>query len=72
MSASEVLQHLYSLSPSSPDFLRVLYGLIRHDEVEQYSSSLEGEGLAQLVDFLDDVCPLSSALSTVQTKLCRP
>lgn len=55
MSASQVLQHLYSLDKSSPDFLRVLYGLIRHDEDEQYSSSLQGPELARLVDFLDDV-----------------
>jgi hypothetical protein len=55
MSASQVLQRLYSLDTSSPDFLRVLYGLIRHDEDEQYSSSLQGPELARLVDFLDDV-----------------
>ena len=58
MSASQVLQHLYSLDTSSPDFLRRLYGLIRHDEDEQYSSSLEGAELARLVNFLDEVRPL--------------
>lgn len=58
MSASQVLQHLYSLDTSSPDLLRVLYGLILHDEGEQYSSGLEGAELARLVDFLDDVRPL--------------
>lgn len=58
MSAPKVLQHLYSLDTSSPDFLRVLYGLIRHDEDEQYSSSLQGLELARLVDFLDNVRPL--------------
>ncbi|KAF9645010.1 kinase-like protein [Thelephora ganbajun] len=55
MTASEVLQHLYLLNTSSPDFLRVLYGLIRYDEDEQYSSTLEGAELTRLVDFLDDV-----------------
>lgn len=60
MSTSEILQRLYSLNTSSPDFLRVLYGLIRHDEEEQYSSSLKGEELACLVDFLDDVRPFPS------------
>jgi len=65
MSAREILQHLYSLDNSSPNFLRVLYGLIRHDEDEQYSSSLGGEELAQLVDFLDDVCPLLLVFSPV-------
>ena len=57
MSASDVLQRLYTLNTSSPDFSRVLYGLIRRDEDEQYSSSLEGEELVRLVNFLDDVCP---------------
>ena len=65
MSASQVLQHLYSLRTSSPDFLRVLYGLIRHDEEEQYSSSLKGPELARLVDFLDDVRPLPSPFHPV-------
>ena len=58
MSASEVLQQLYSLDTSSLDFLRVLYGFIRLDEDEQYSSGLQGPELARLVDFLDDVRPL--------------
>jgi hypothetical protein len=61
MSASQALQHLYSLDTSSPDFLRALYGLIRHDDDEQYSSSLQGPELTRLVDFLDAVRPLSSA-----------
>ena len=58
MSASQILQHLYSLETSSPDFLRTLHGLIRHDEGERYSSSLQELELARLVDFLDDVRPL--------------
>ena len=65
MSAAQVLQHLYSLDTSSPDFLRVLYGLIRHDEDEQYSSSLQGSELARLVDFLDDVRSLPSPFRPV-------
>ena len=63
--ASQVLQQLYSLEPSSPDFMRVLYGLIRHDEDEQYSSSLQGSELTRLVDFLDNVRPFSSAFHPV-------
>ena len=68
MSTSQVLQHLYSLDTSSPDFLRCLYCLIRNDEEEQYFSSLQGPELIRLVDFLDEVCSLSS--TTLQlTKL---
>jgi len=65
MSASDALQRLYSLDASSPDFLRVLHGLIRHDEEERYSSSVEGEELVRLVDFLDDVRPFPPALRPV-------
>ena len=59
MPASQVLQQLYSLKPSSPNFLRVLYALIQSDDDEQYSSGLKGEELTRLVDFLDDVRLLS-------------
>ena len=55
MSTSKVLQYLYSLDASSPDFSRHLYRMIRYDEEEQYLSSLEGPELARLVDFLDQV-----------------
>jgi hypothetical protein len=65
MPASEVLEQLYSLKSSSPNFLRVLYALIRTDEVEQYSASLQGPELTRLVDFLDGVRPLPSRLQTV-------
>jgi hypothetical protein len=68
MSASDALKRLYSLDTSSPDFSRVLYGLIRHDEDEQYSSSLEGEELVRLMDFLDDVRPLPPALRPVANR----
>ena len=70
MPASQVLQQLYSLDPSSPNFLRVLFALIRNDEDEQYSSGLQGEELTRLVDFLDDVrllflapCPIANKTS---------
>ena len=61
MLASQVIQQLYTLDTSSPDFMRVLYGLIRHDEDEQYTSNLQGPELTRLVDFLDEVCALPSA-----------
>ena len=53
--AAQALRQLYSVEPSSPDLLRVLYALIRIDENEQYSSDLEEEELTRLVDFLDNV-----------------
>ncbi|KAF9785472.1 kinase-like domain-containing protein [Thelephora terrestris] len=55
MSTSQVLQRLYSLDASSPDFLRYLYCLIQTDEEEQYLSSLQGLELVRLVDFLDGI-----------------
>jgi len=55
MSASRVLQRLYSLDTSSPDISRLICDLIRHDEEEKYLSSLQGSELAQLIDFLDEV-----------------
>lgn len=65
MSASQLLLHLYSINTSSPDFSRLLYGLIRQDEEEKYLSNLGGPELARLVDFLDDVCSLFSALRSI-------
>jgi len=65
MSASQVLQRLYSLDTSSPDFSRLLYGLIRQDEGETYSFSLEGSELARLVDLLDEVRTLLLAFHPV-------
>jgi len=55
MSTPQILHRLYSLDPSSLDFSRNLHSLIRHDEQEQYLTSLQGSQLAQLVDFLDAV-----------------
>ena len=72
MSASQALQHLYSLDPSSPDFLRALYGLIRLDKDEQYSSSLQGPELTRLVDFLDTVRPLPLVFRPLRNRPHRP
>jgi len=62
MTTSQVLQHLYSLDTSSPDFLRCLHFLMWNDEEERYLISLQGSELARLVDFLDEVRPLPLAL----------
>ena len=69
MSSSQILQHLYSLDTSSPDISRLIYGLIRHDEEDQYLSRLRGPELTRLVDFLDKVRTFLSAfrLITKQT-----
>ena len=60
MSTSQILQHLYTLD-ASLDFLGLLRSLIRHDEKEQYLTSLQGSELARLVDFLDKVHTVPSA-----------
>ena len=52
---SRILQHLYSLAASSPDFVRYLHCLIRYDEEEQYLTNLEEPELTRLLDFLDKV-----------------
>ena len=56
--ASQILQHLYLLDPSSPGIPRLIYGLIHHDREDQYLSNLQGSELTQLVDFLDKVYTL--------------
>ena len=61
ISTSRVLQCLYSLDTSSPDFFHNLYYLIRYDEDEQYLTSLQGSELTRLVDFLDKVHPVPPA-----------
>jgi len=61
MSARWVLQHLYSLDPSSVDFLCRLHYLIWCDEKEQYLTSLQGSELAQLTNFIDKVHAVPSA-----------
>ena len=60
MSTHWVLRRLYSLGPSSPDFLRRLHSLIWYDEKEQYLASLKGPELVRLADFLDKVRAVSS------------
>ena len=64
MSASQILQELYSLDVS-PGISRLIYRLIRHDEEEQYLSTLQGPELTRLVDFLDVVRILLSAFYSV-------
>ena len=61
MSAIWNLHCLYSLDPSSPDFLRRLYSLFHCDEEERYLSSIQGSELTRLLDFLDHVCILLTA-----------
>lgn len=65
MSTPQILQYLYSLDTSSPDFLRYLRCFILDDEGEQYSSNLQGMELTNLVDFLDKVCPLHPSFRPV-------
>ena len=65
MSTPRILRRLYTLDPSSPDFLPHLHALIHHDRGERYLTSLQGSELARLVDFLDQVRTLPSALCTV-------
>ena len=62
------LHCLYSLGPSSPDFLRRLHALIHYDEEERYLSRLQGPELTRLLDFLDRVSALlpSFLLATKQ------
>jgi len=72
MSAAQTLQDLYSLGASSSGISRLIYGLIRHDEEEQYLSGLRGSELARLVDFLDEVRTLPPPFRLLRNKLCRP
>jgi len=71
MSTSRVLQRLYSLDTSSPDFSRYLYFLIRYDEEEQYLASLKGSELDRLVDFLDEVRTPPSAFRSVTEQILQ-
>ena len=61
MSTPWILHRLYTLDPSSPDFLRRLSSLIRYDQKEQYLIGLQGSELTRLVDFLDKVRATPSA-----------
>ena len=61
MSTPWILDRLYSLDTSSPEFLRHLFSLIHSDKEEQYLISLKGYRLARLVYFLDKVHATPSA-----------
>ena len=52
---SRILQRLYSLDTSSPDFLRHLYCLIQYDDKEKYLTNMKEPELTRLLDFLDRV-----------------
>ena len=65
MSTSWILHRIYSLDTSSLDFSHHLYCLIRHDQEDQYLTTLQGPQLARLVDFLDKVRVLPSAFYPV-------
>ena len=54
-SASRILQRLYSLPTSSPDFIRDLHFLIQRDNEEEYLTNLEKPELTRLLDLLDNV-----------------
>lgn len=71
MPTSQVLQHLYSLDTSSPDFLRYLYCLIHNDEEDQHLTSLRGLELTRLVNFLDDVGAFPSASFQLMTQTAQ-
>jgi hypothetical protein len=71
MSTPLILHRLYSLDTASLDFLRHVYCLIRHDEVDRYLTSLRGPRLARLVDFLDEVCALPSAFYPVTKRILQ-
>ena len=52
---SRILQRLYPLPTSSPDFLRHLRHLLRYDKEERYLTSLKEPELTRLLDLLDKV-----------------
>ena len=54
-STSRILERLYTLHTSSPDFIRYLHFLIQHDDEEEYLTSLEEPELTRLLDILDKV-----------------
>jgi len=71
MSASQVLQYLYSLDTSSPNLSRYLYCLIQLDEEEKYLSGLQGSELYQVVEFLDRVRTLPPAFFPVTEQILQ-
>ena len=64
MSASQALQRLYSLDPSSSEFLRTLYKFTRLDENGEFSFNLQQSESARLADFLDGVTESFAVYST--------
>ena len=61
MTTPQILQRLYSLKTSSPDFSHYLHSLIQRDRKDHYLHNLQGPALTQLVDFLDRVRIFPSA-----------
>ena len=55
MATPKILQRLYSIKTSSPDFSHYLHSLIQSDREENYLCNLQGPALTRLVDFLDRV-----------------
>ena len=75
MATASILQRLYSLNISSPDFsldtspdfLRDLHDLIQSDREDSYLSGLQESDLIPLVDFLDTVrIPPSASLQLTE------
>ena len=54
--ASPPLRRLHRLDSSSPDFQNLLCDVLCGEEYVQCVRNLEGENLAWLVDYLDNVC----------------
>ena len=69
---SRILQHLYSLNTSSPDFLRYLHALIQYDEEERYLTNLKDFELIRLLGFLGGVRAVLSTLASLETYFYRP
>ena len=63
MSASQALQHLYSLDKSSSEFLRAVYKFTRLDENGECSFNLQQSESARLVDVSDEAWPNRCATS---------
>ena len=66
---SRILQHLYSLHTSSPDFIRYLNSLIQSDNEEGYLTSLEEPELTRLLDLLDKVRAAPSTFRRFRDRL---
>ena len=66
---SRILQRLYSLPTSSPDFARHLRYLIRYDKEERYLTNLKEPGLTRLLDLLDKVRAVPSTFRRFRDRL---